>query len=96
MQEAHESVAAEARPLTHNRGPALRIMPSMQTVLITRGVDNRLFNTESRAYVSLSELADMLVNGQRIEVRDAKTGENVTSETLDLLHRLAASRSPIG
>ena len=59
----------------------------MQTVLITRENDNRLYNAESRAPVSLSDLADMLVNCQRIVVQDAKTGEDITSKILDLMHR---------
>jgi hypothetical protein len=39
------------------------------------------------AQVSLSDLADMLVKGLRIIVEDAKTGDDVTSEILDMLHR---------
>jgi polyhydroxyalkanoate synthesis regulator protein len=58
-----------------------------RSVLIEREGDNRLYNTESKNYVSLSDLADMLVNGLRIVVQDAKTGEDVTSEILDRLHR---------
>jgi len=57
-----------------------------RTVLIERKGDNRLYNTESMSLVSLSDLADMLVNGLRIIVEDAETGEDVTSEILDRLH----------
>jgi len=57
-----------------------------RTVLIERQGDNRLYNTESMSHVSLSDLADMLVNGLRIIVEDAETGEDVTSEILDKLH----------
>jgi polyhydroxyalkanoate synthesis regulator protein len=53
----------------------------VRTVLIRREGDNRLYNTE------LSDVADMLVNGQRIVVEDAATGEDITSEILDKLHR---------
>jgi len=56
------------------------------TVLITREDEARFYDTERKAYVSLSELADMLVAGRRIAVQDAETGEDVTSEILDLLH----------
>lgn len=61
-------------------------MHGIRTVLITRQNDNRLYNTESNAHVSLSDLGDMLVSGQRIEVRDTETDENITSEILDQLH----------
>jgi polyhydroxyalkanoate synthesis regulator protein len=55
----------------------------MRTVLIRREGDKRLYNTERMTYVSLSDVADVLVNGQRIVVEDAATGEDVTSEILD-------------
>jgi polyhydroxyalkanoate synthesis regulator protein len=55
----------------------------MRTVLIRREDDKRLYNTERMTYVSLSDVADVLVNGQRIVVEDAATGEDVTSEILD-------------
>lgn len=55
-------------------------------VLIERQRDNRLYDTESMTDVSLSDLADMLMNGRRIIVEDAETGEDVTSEILDELH----------
>jgi len=55
-------------------------------VLIETQGDDRLYNPESRTHVSLSDLADMLVKGQRIIVEDAETGEDVTSEILDELH----------
>jgi polyhydroxyalkanoate synthesis regulator protein len=56
-----------------------------RTVLIERD-DNRFYNSESIAYVSLTDIADMLVKGLRIIVEDAITGEDVTSEVLDMLH----------
>jgi len=37
-------------------------------------------------YVSFVDLSDMLVRGERIVVQDAQTGEDITSEILDLLH----------
>jgi polyhydroxyalkanoate synthesis regulator protein len=55
----------------------------MRTVLIRREGDKRLYNTERMTYVALSDVADVLVNGQRIVVEDAATGEDVTSEILD-------------
>jgi polyhydroxyalkanoate synthesis regulator protein len=56
------------------------------TVLIKREDEDRLYDMERMTYVSLSDVADMLVAGQRIAVQDAETGEDVTSEILDLLH----------
>jgi polyhydroxyalkanoate synthesis regulator protein len=59
----------------------------MRKRFLIKSEDNgRLYDTESRTYVSLSDVADMLVDGQRIAVQDARTGEDITSEILDLLH----------
>ena len=58
-----------------------------ERVLIKRYARGRLYNTETGAYVSLADLADILVNGRRIIARDAKTGEDITSEILDKLHQ---------
>jgi polyhydroxyalkanoate synthesis regulator protein len=55
----------------------------MRTVLIRREGDKRLYNTERMTFVSLSDVAAMLMNGERIVVEDAATGEDVTSEILD-------------
>jgi polyhydroxyalkanoate synthesis repressor PhaR len=57
-----------------------------ERVLIKRYSKGRLYNTETASYVSLGDLADMLVQGRRIIVRDAKTGEDITGEILDELH----------
>lgn len=56
-------------------------------VPIKRFGDGRLYNTEADTYVSLTDLADMLVNGERIVAEDAETGEDITGDILDLLER---------
>jgi polyhydroxyalkanoate synthesis regulator protein len=54
-------------------------------VLIKRYGDGRLYNTKSGIFVSLTDLADMLVNGERIIAEDAETGDNITGNVLDLI-----------
>jgi polyhydroxyalkanoate synthesis regulator protein len=54
-------------------------------ILIKRFSDGRLYNTETGAYVSLADLAEMLASRQRIIVQDAETGEDITGEVLYLL-----------
>jgi polyhydroxyalkanoate synthesis regulator protein len=56
------------------------------TVLIKRFGGSRLYNTETKIYVTLVDLSDLLVRGRRIVVHEAETGEDVTSEILDQLH----------
>jgi len=63
---------------------ALKMAPPYR-VAIKRFGDGRLYNTEADTYVSMTDLADMLVNGKRIVAEDAETGEDITGDILDLL-----------
>ena len=56
-----------------------------QPILIKK-YDSRLYNTETLSYVTLGDLAGMVLKGERFVVRNAKTGEDVTRELLDRLH----------
>ena len=56
-----------------------------QPVLIKK-YDSRLYNTETASYLTFRDLAEMVLNGERFVVRDAKTGEDVTRDFLDRLH----------
>jgi hypothetical protein len=68
MQAGHLSVT--------QRGSACAILPNMRTVLIRREGDGRLYNTERMTDVSLSDVADMLVNGLRIIVEGRSQGSS--------------------
>ena len=60
-------------------------MAAPYKVAIKRFGDGRLYNTEADTYVSLTDLADMLVNGKHIVAEDAETGEDITYDILKLL-----------
>jgi len=55
-------------------------------VLIKRYAGHRLYNTETSTYVTLDDLATILVSGRRLVVLEASTGEDITSDILDRLH----------
>ena len=55
-------------------------------ILIKRYAGRRLYNTTDLTYVSLHDLAEMIVSHRRFVVRDAKIGDDVTGEILDPLH----------
>jgi polyhydroxyalkanoate synthesis repressor PhaR len=55
-------------------------------VLIKRYAGHRLYNTETSTYVTLDDLATMLMSGRRFIVQEADTGEDVTGDILDRLH----------
>lgn len=53
--------------------------------LIKRYAGQRLYNTATLAYLSLDELATMVLRGQRFVVRDSETGADITLDILDQL-----------
>jgi len=53
------------------------------SVLIKRYAGRRLYNTASLAYVSLDDLANMLLSGQRFVVVESETGDDITRAILD-------------
>ena len=56
------------------------------SVLIKRYAGHRLYNTATSAYVSLDDLANMLLSGQRFVVVESETGDDITRAILDRLH----------
>ncbi|WP_281794027.1 polyhydroxyalkanoate synthesis regulator DNA-binding domain-containing protein [Desulforhabdus amnigena] len=48
-------------------------------VVFKRYPNRRLYNTEKSAYVTLSQISDIIKEGRRVRVLDAKTGEDVTA-----------------
>ena len=56
------------------------------TILIKRYAGRRLYNTLTLTYVSLDDLADMVLRRQRFIVCEAETERDVTRELLNRLH----------
>ena len=50
-----------------------------EPVVFKKYANRRLYDTEKSAYVTLSELGDIIRSGRRVEVRDAQTKEDVTA-----------------
>lgn len=57
-----------------------------EPVLIKRYDNRRLYNTVTAGYVTLDDLAEMVLHGDKFVVKDAHTGEDVTRAMLDRLH----------
>jgi polyhydroxyalkanoate synthesis repressor PhaR len=55
-------------------------------VLIKRYPNRRLYNTVSATYLSLDDLSNMILGGERFVVRDAETGADITRDILERLH----------
>ena len=47
-------------------------------MLIKKYPNRRLYNTSSRTYVNLNDLAELIRKGEEVQVVDAKTGEDIT------------------
>ena len=56
------------------------------SVLIKRYAGRRLYNTACSTYVTLEDLADMILAGERFVVRDAETGADITRDVFGRLH----------
>ena len=51
-------------------------------IIIKKYANRRLYDTSTSSYVTLEHLADLVREGQEFEVRDAKTGEDLTRQVL--------------
>lgn len=49
---------------------------------LRRYAGTRLYDPESRTYVSADEVERLRMEGQRISIRDVETGQDVTDEVL--------------
>ena len=51
-------------------------------VIIKKYANRRLYNTQTSAYVTLDHLSQMVKEGTEFEVRDARSGEDITRSVL--------------
>ena len=51
-------------------------------VVIKKYANRRLYNTQTSTYVTLDHLCEMVKDGVEFEVRDARTGEDITRSVL--------------
>ena len=63
--------------------------------LIKRYPNRKLYDTEAKRYVTLEQVAQMVRDGQEVEVRDHKSGEDLTRLTLSQI-LLAQEKGPAG
>lgn len=50
-----------------------------ERVLLKKYANRRLYDTETSAYITLSQVADMIREGRQVQVVDAKTEEDMTA-----------------
>ena len=55
---------------------------SENPVVIKKYANRRLYNTQTSSYVTLDHLCEMVKDGVEFEVRDARTGEDITRSVL--------------
>ncbi len=56
--------------------------PKADPVVIKKYANRRLYNTQTSSYVTLDHLCEMVKAGTEFEVRDARTGEDITRSVL--------------
>jgi polyhydroxyalkanoate synthesis repressor PhaR len=55
---------------------------SVGPIIIKKYANRRLYDTSTSSYVTLDHLSDLVREGRDFEVRDAKTGEDLTRQVL--------------
>ena len=65
-------------------------------MLIKKYPNRRLYNSSTRAYVNLNDLAALIRQGEDIQVVDAKTGEDITRVVLTQIIVEDAKDAPTG
>jgi polyhydroxyalkanoate synthesis repressor PhaR len=53
-----------------------------EVVAIKRYPNRRLYDRQARRYITLQDLEDLVLGGKKIEVRDSRTGEDLTRSIL--------------
>jgi polyhydroxyalkanoate synthesis repressor PhaR len=56
--------------------------PKADPVVIKKYANRRLYNTQTSSYVTLDHLCEMVKQGTEFEVRDARTGDDITRSVL--------------
>lgn len=51
-------------------------------ILINRYASRRLYNTQTSEYVTLDEISELIKQGHDVEIRDRKSGEDLTRQFL--------------
>src|SRR5580698_1218157 len=73
----------EARKAPVRRvGCVVEEQPKGDPVVIKKYANRRLYNTQTSSYVTLDHLCEMVKAGTEFEVRDARTGEDITRSVL--------------
>lgn len=63
------------------------------TRIIKKYANRRLYDTETSGYITLDDLKELIVSGITIEVRDAKSGKDISRE---VLLQLVAEQESLG
>ena len=63
-------------------GRVVEEQPKSDPVIIKKYANRRLYNTQTSSYVTLDHLCEMVKEGTEFEVRDARTGEDITRSVL--------------
>ena len=50
--------------------------------IIKKYPNRRLYDTEISSYITIEDVRQLIVDGESFEVRDAKTGEDLTRQVL--------------
>src|SRR5690349_8915634 len=58
------------------------VNPAPEVVSIKRYPNRRLYDRQARRYITLQDLEDLVLQGKKIEVRDSRSGDDLTRSIL--------------
>ena len=71
-------IEAQSKPLKKQSNVTEERTKADAPVVIKKYANRRLYNTQTSSYVTLDHLSEMVKDGIEFEVRDARTGEDIT------------------
>ena len=71
-----------SRPRTKTADTAGQAPPGAAVRVLKKYPNRRLYDTQSSSYITLADVKGMVLDGEDFEVRDAKSGEDLTRSIL--------------
>lgn len=83
MLQCNNIVSPKDKPVAKTDSDHKNEQAHNKVILIKKYPNRRLYNTATSAYIVLDDLVDLVKSGEPFEIRDTKSGEDITREILN-------------
>ena len=83
MLQCNNIVSPKDKPVAKTDSDHKNEQAHNKVILIKKYPNRRLYNTATSAYIVLDDLVDLVKSGKPFEIRDTKSGEDITREILN-------------